>query len=519
MLRKNSEFPPGFSIINRRSAPTQVDKCPQKHEEEENERRDAEGQESRKSGKRKRDAQGGVRHPEGEEDKGRCCEKSRYAESPSEGRRLGPRKREPASRGGQQKEIPGQGRKEQGGEEGKGKQGERPASALGKAEGKEREETGHEDDGRESCLQLPGKGASPRGQPPRGDSQGVDGKGERPGKREGWEKTAHGEGGEEREGEKERQEAAVQGHGVARREDDGGENRDPDGLFRGEITKGDGGRRQGKKGEKPRIPALRKGSEEAEGKEDQADGIDRGHGQSVPSPRLLFHSGRSRVRGMKITYIDRAGWLVEAINCTILLDYTKGKIPPLREEKPVYVLATHRHSGHFSPRIFRLADRYKDVYFYLSQDIQGGDRVSEEHADKVVWVSPGQKFSLARFWMQACPSTDMGVAFSIQVSTYDIFFAGDLNDWQWKAGDKDMRKRYAEIVAGLDPHYDAAILPLDPRLGSRMCDGAKVFLGGRAVDHVLPSHFQDDWSVPSRASALLGRDVEGVSRKGWSCEI
>ena len=60
---------------------------------------------------------------------------------------------------------------------------------------------------------------------------------------------------------------------------------------------------------------------------------------------------------MKITYIHHSSFLVETEENYFLFDYFEGKLPQLKEDKPLLVFASHRHGDHFSPVIFELAGR------------------------------------------------------------------------------------------------------------------------------------------------------------------
>ena len=43
---------------------------------------------------------------------------------------------------------------------------------------------------------------------------------------------------------------------------------------------------------------------------------------------------------MKVTYISHSGFLIETENCLFLFDYYEGKIPPLSQEKPLFISGT-----------------------------------------------------------------------------------------------------------------------------------------------------------------------------------
>ena len=57
---------------------------------------------------------------------------------------------------------------------------------------------------------------------------------------------------------------------------------------------------------------------------------------------------------MTITYIHHSAFLVETDSACLLFDYFDGDLPPIPEEKPLYVLSSHIHGDHFSEKIFSL---------------------------------------------------------------------------------------------------------------------------------------------------------------------
>lgn len=241
---------------------------------------------------------------------------------------------------------------------------------------------------------------------------------------------------------------------------------------------------------------------------------------------MVFSRAFVYTGSMKITYIDHSGFVLEAVNCTIIIDYVKGKLPDLRTDKPIYVLASHRHEDHFSPKIFKISDQYDDVYYFLSSDIEGGGRVPDAKRKLVTFVHPGQHFSLARFWLNVYGSTDLGVSFGIKVSTYQVFHAGDLNDWCWPPenpedakDNRKMEREYRRILSGLDDAYDVAFLPVDPRLGAQYVKGVKEFLEGRTVGQVVPMHFWGEYGVCEKLEQDLGRPVVRLKRKGQWWEV
>jgi len=226
---------------------------------------------------------------------------------------------------------------------------------------------------------------------------------------------------------------------------------------------------------------------------------------------------------MKITYIHHSCFVIEAINCTILFDYVKGKLPDFRTDKPIYVLCSHRHSDHFSDKIFRLSDEYDDVYYVLSYDVDNNKRVPERLRKVTMFIHPDQSFTLARFSLRALKSTDEGVAFICDVGGRKIYHAGDLNDWYWIGEDEDenkaMQRAYKKEVEKMDAHFDVAFIPVDPRLESTYSLGAKELLAHTSVDRLFPMHFWDDYSVCDKLEKEISHPVEHITKKGQVFEV
>ena len=214
---------------------------------------------------------------------------------------------------------------------------------------------------------------------------------------------------------------------------------------------------------------------------------------------------------MKITYIHHSSFLVELESVYLLFDYTEGVIPGLKREKPLLVLASHRHGDHYSPVIFELIKKHENVRFVLSGDIWR-KRLPEEALPVTDSMKPGEtaEYRLENGGMltiHTYKSTDEGVAFLIEAEGRTIYHAGDLNNWRWE-GEPDnwndsMAKKYsAQIDKMAGMHMDVAFLPLDPRQEDDFYLGMDEFLNKVDVKHVFPMHCWGDYSVIGKIRAL-----------------
>ena len=74
---------------------------------------------------------------------------------------------------------------------------------------------------------------------------------------------------------------------------------------------------------------------------------------------------------MKVTYIHHSCFLAETTRCYYLFDYFKGTLPVLDTQKPILVLASHKHQDHYHPVVFSLLKEMgmQKIYAVLSKDI------------------------------------------------------------------------------------------------------------------------------------------------------
>ena len=199
---------------------------------------------------------------------------------------------------------------------------------------------------------------------------------------------------------------------------------------------------------------------------------------------------------MKITYIGHSGFMVELEQTWMLFDYYKGEIPALPKGKRGFVFASHRHSDHFNPEIFRLAES-GGVTFILSSDIWK-KRIPEYVKEQSVHLKPNTEFSAEGIRVHTLRSTDEGVAFLVEAEEKTIYHAGDLNNWYWKEESKEWNQNmdekfrsYIEPLRG--KKIDAAFIPLDPRQEEYYSLGMDYFLNLADAVQVYPMHF---WGEP-----------------------
>lgn len=214
---------------------------------------------------------------------------------------------------------------------------------------------------------------------------------------------------------------------------------------------------------------------------------------------------------MQITYIHHSSFLIETNRLLLLFDYFEGQLPALASGKELIIFSSHRHGDHFSPAIFRLAERHPKVRYVLSDDI-AKNQVPAAYLSQTDFIAPGQTLTLDAgdgIRVTAYKSTDEGAAFAVETEGSSIYHAGDLNDWRWigepDSWNHDMHVSYMQELQrikddGFRPNV--AMLPLDGRLETWFYLGVQEFMEIVGADLILPMHFWGDFSVIERLRQL-----------------
>ncbi|MCL2068017.1 MAG: hypothetical protein FWG99_11220 [Treponema sp.] len=200
---------------------------------------------------------------------------------------------------------------------------------------------------------------------------------------------------------------------------------------------------------------------------------------------------------MKIKYIHHSGFIVEDDKLVIIIDCCRLKKNSAEATgcagKNLYVLASHVHGDHFDRNIMSFNGVFKWI---LSEDI----RKKASRNENVIFLAKGDVYRDELVTIKAYGSTDEGVSFYIEAGGYKIFHAGDLNNWHWNEEEtpedamKNERMYLDELalIASEVPALDAAMFPVDPRLGRDYTRGAEQFLDSIKVELFLPMHFWDN---------------------------
>lgn len=217
---------------------------------------------------------------------------------------------------------------------------------------------------------------------------------------------------------------------------------------------------------------------------------------------------------MRVTFLDHSGFLVELPSVTLLFDWWKRELPPLRPDVPLLVFASHWHEDHFSPAIFTL-----DAAAFLCGDMDqkwlARKGASPEQLERCVSISGNESCTpLPGVFVETLPSTDEGVAFIVTADRQTVYHAGDLNWWHWEGEpdpwNPDMErnfKAYSQPLAGRS--LDLALVPVDPRQNEDGFRTANYLFALSDIRHLIPMH---QWGNFSFTDTFLAKYPQYADR-------
>ena len=162
-------------------------------------------------------------------------------------------------------------------------------------------------------------------------------------------------------------------------------------------------------------------------------------------------------------YFGQSAFWIETPSSVLLFDWYMGILPGIPQNKRIYIFASHTHADHFSKDVSKVAEILGAVRIFIGD---GGNHdtlnglFSPEMRNKVFYVHGGQNLDVDNILeVSTLPSTDLGVAFLVEVDGVRIFHAGDLAIWS-----EASQSAFEENIKGIEgKHIDYAMLPLDPR--------------------------------------------------------
>lgn len=216
---------------------------------------------------------------------------------------------------------------------------------------------------------------------------------------------------------------------------------------------------------------------------------------------------------MKFWYLNHSAVAVQTDDHLLLFDLfdkvlnpregeglEQGKVSPSQlAQEDVLVFVSHEHQDHFDAKVFSL-DCLPKVRFILPEEL-------DVLYDEGIFAKSNQIVTLPDAKITTFASTDIGLAYLVEVDGKRIYHAGDLNWWHWQGEEEefnlDQEKRYLQQMQLLsqavgDRTIDLAFVPVDPRLGEDCLRGVCAFCQAVETKVIVPIHFWGDFSVCER---------------------
>ena len=240
---------------------------------------------------------------------------------------------------------------------------------------------------------------------------------------------------------------------------------------------------------------------------------------------------------LEIVYLAHSGFALLTDNATVIIDYysdscagsrclAHGVVDEDALSRPgrLYILSSHAHADHFNPVVLRWKQRRPDAVYLFSQDILDAGLAASNDA---VYLQKGHTYADETLQVRAFGSTDAGVSFVLKLAGHTVLHAGDLNNWHWNqevpaAEAAAYEQAYlAELatLAAAYPHLDAALFPVDPRLGRDYMRGAEQLVEAIDVDCFVPMHFWEDTQKANAFAPLARKRFAPITRRGETIRL
>lgn len=133
-------------------------------------------------------------------------------------------------------------------------------------------------------------------------------------------------------------------------------------------------------------------------------------------------------------YLGQSGFFLEFPSATLIFDWVYGTLPSVRNDKPLYIFISHIHNDHFKQDIFSLKQKYPKAEFFLGYDRDIPeintmlDSLPDSVQDALSCFQGEQKLYSddGMVLIRTFTSTDLGVAFLVEIEGKKIYHAGDL---------------------------------------------------------------------------------------------
>ncbi|WP_027623861.1 MBL fold metallo-hydrolase [Clostridium lundense] len=227
----------------------------------------------------------------------------------------------------------------------------------------------------------------------------------------------------------------------------------------------------------------------------------------------------------KIHYLYHDGFAVETKNCFLIFDYYNNKpiggemnlsngvigSEDLNNKKNVFVFSSHGHRDHFNPVILEWQKYNPNIKYILSSDI-----TLPEYKNNYYIVWENKTLELENIYIRTFHSTDIGVAFLVQVDGITLFHSGDFNWWNWTDEpienrvkmELDFKKEMNRIC---EHNIDIAFFPVDPRLHEFSHIGGEYFINKVHPRMFIPMHFWAKTSITKKFKDKLFENCNELS--------
>lgn len=214
---------------------------------------------------------------------------------------------------------------------------------------------------------------------------------------------------------------------------------------------------------------------------------------------------------LKSTFLFHSGVMVETEEAQLFFDvFFDSVVTPdaikalINPNKSVLFFASHGHHDHYNSIIFDVVKGLAPdkCTFILSDDI-AWDAPMDGH--EVRFVKSGGHYCIAgatnhEINIKTFDSTDLGVAFHVDLGGCRIFHSGDLNWWHWENTTPDIQLEEARAFKSImdlvvREKINLAFVPLDPRLSSAAPYAFEYFLDASSATHVVPIHFGEQFDT------------------------
>ncbi len=226
----------------------------------------------------------------------------------------------------------------------------------------------------------------------------------------------------------------------------------------------------------------------------------------------------------KLTFVFHSCFILETAKTAVVFDFfrdtTSNSVANFVQNtnKHVYFVNSHAHSDHFGKAIFDIIDNAEtDIKIILSRDIKikldEGQRALVTHFIRLNEVYQDENIRIT-----ACPSTDVGCSFAVELDGVTAYHAGDNNNWYLSDEMDDEKLNFMErcflatieSIKQLFTHFNLVMFPVDPRLEKEIYRGPKQFLDQLTTDYFVPMHLWGDYDIPAKTDKAL---------QHYSCQV